>query len=339
MASAVDKIALARAYGLDDWLLEAYISVCQRPEALSLEEARRLALEDVVLISQARQALRGGLQSATIPTSSIARILGLDVPTEDNSSLGTAPVSATPNVTPAEVAPPSPREEEKESLFQMVERQVGLLLAEEHSVQNSVDIIQHIVTSVNASDKRGPSLRSIFAFVVARGIATWDGGLTTRTARLVGLCEALSAGSDFRDERLVGAGGRPLTGKSLASYYLTEQCIVQRGTWEAMDEATTSDLAVRQAGFTADLFTRQLVSTRVLELCWMAVQSRCSRMTVPTVRNIHAFLCAAGPAIDLPELKSYADAVFGALRQRGNYVEWETVQPEVQVRHRNDRSC
>lgn len=58
LASAVDRIVLGRKYDLDNWLLDAFVSVCERPDSLSLAEASRLSLEDVVRIGEAREAIR-----------------------------------------------------------------------------------------------------------------------------------------------------------------------------------------------------------------------------------------------------------------------------------------
>ncbi|KAI5117946.1 hypothetical protein M0805_004711 [Coniferiporia weirii] len=58
---AVARIRLARAYGVDEWLVGAYHELCKRTEPLDLEEARELGLEDMVRLARARETLlRGG---------------------------------------------------------------------------------------------------------------------------------------------------------------------------------------------------------------------------------------------------------------------------------------
>ena len=54
----MDRIVLGRKYDLEDWLLDAFFSICERLEPLSLAEASRLSLEDVVKVSGAREAIR-----------------------------------------------------------------------------------------------------------------------------------------------------------------------------------------------------------------------------------------------------------------------------------------
>ncbi|KZP29665.1 hypothetical protein FIBSPDRAFT_727201, partial [Athelia psychrophila] len=55
IASAIDKIVFGRLYGINEWLTSAYHAVCIRLDALSLEEGRRLGVEDVIRINAIRQ--------------------------------------------------------------------------------------------------------------------------------------------------------------------------------------------------------------------------------------------------------------------------------------------
>lgn len=57
LASAVDRIVLGRKYDFDSWLLDAFVEVCKRSDALSLLEACRMRVEDIVRISQAREEI------------------------------------------------------------------------------------------------------------------------------------------------------------------------------------------------------------------------------------------------------------------------------------------
>jgi hypothetical protein len=60
LASPIDKIVLGRKHNVVEWLSGAYREVCERDGALTLEEAHRLGMEDVVRISSLRQDIRGG---------------------------------------------------------------------------------------------------------------------------------------------------------------------------------------------------------------------------------------------------------------------------------------
>ncbi|KII95607.1 hypothetical protein PLICRDRAFT_96246 [Plicaturopsis crispa FD-325 SS-3] len=57
----IDKVLLAREFDITSpWALAAYTELCERPEALTIPEARALGLETAMRISQLRERLRGG---------------------------------------------------------------------------------------------------------------------------------------------------------------------------------------------------------------------------------------------------------------------------------------
>ena len=53
-----DQLLLARAYSVVHWVLPALSALCERTVPLSLNEARQLSIEDVVLISTVREDIR-----------------------------------------------------------------------------------------------------------------------------------------------------------------------------------------------------------------------------------------------------------------------------------------
>ncbi|KZP29670.1 hypothetical protein FIBSPDRAFT_680093, partial [Athelia psychrophila] len=55
IASPTDKIVFGKLYGVNEWLISAYHAVCTRPDALCLEEGRRLGVDDVIRINAIRQ--------------------------------------------------------------------------------------------------------------------------------------------------------------------------------------------------------------------------------------------------------------------------------------------
>ncbi|KAF8270204.1 hypothetical protein EI94DRAFT_816260 [Lactarius quietus] len=54
-----DQLVLARTYSVDQWVLPALTALCSRAQPLSLEEAREMGLEDVVLL-KIMDAMRAG---------------------------------------------------------------------------------------------------------------------------------------------------------------------------------------------------------------------------------------------------------------------------------------
>ncbi|KDQ59102.1 hypothetical protein JAAARDRAFT_128099 [Jaapia argillacea MUCL 33604] len=57
IASSIDKIVLANKYDIEgtEWKRDAYVDVCQRKEALTLEEGERLGMSEVIKIARVRQ--------------------------------------------------------------------------------------------------------------------------------------------------------------------------------------------------------------------------------------------------------------------------------------------
>lgn len=57
-SSDVDKVVYGHRYCVEAWLLPGYVALCERDEALTLEEGQRLEMVDVIAIMRAREALR-----------------------------------------------------------------------------------------------------------------------------------------------------------------------------------------------------------------------------------------------------------------------------------------
>ena len=53
-----DRLILARAYSVDHWVIPALSALCEREAPLSLDEARQLDIEDVVLVTTVREDIR-----------------------------------------------------------------------------------------------------------------------------------------------------------------------------------------------------------------------------------------------------------------------------------------
>ncbi|KAI9508002.1 hypothetical protein F5148DRAFT_980530, partial [Russula earlei] len=53
-----DQLLLARSYSIDDWVLPALAALCERTVPLSLNEARLMSVEDVVLVTTVREDIR-----------------------------------------------------------------------------------------------------------------------------------------------------------------------------------------------------------------------------------------------------------------------------------------
>jgi hypothetical protein len=56
--TAHDRLLLARTYSVDDWVIPALSALCERTTPLSLSEARKMGIKDVVLVSAVREDIR-----------------------------------------------------------------------------------------------------------------------------------------------------------------------------------------------------------------------------------------------------------------------------------------
>ncbi|KZP33823.1 hypothetical protein FIBSPDRAFT_1035806 [Athelia psychrophila] len=62
IATDIDKIVLGRQYGVNPWLLDAFVAVCIREQSLTTEEGRRMKVEDIIGINAIRQQFGFGAQ-------------------------------------------------------------------------------------------------------------------------------------------------------------------------------------------------------------------------------------------------------------------------------------
>jgi hypothetical protein len=109
LASAVDKLVLGRTYGFVDWVPGAYTDLLKREDDLTLDEAKKMALEDVVAIAKGRREAR---TQSVRPDQDIVHIvknlLSTHAPAETTSEDAVPPAIASELVRPpATTAAPS----------------------------------------------------------------------------------------------------------------------------------------------------------------------------------------------------------------------------------------
>lgn len=73
--TSVDKIVLSQRFNINTpWASAGFTALCQRPQPLTLDEARRLGIESSTRIAQKRERLRSGSpHRTTSPTGRRAR--------------------------------------------------------------------------------------------------------------------------------------------------------------------------------------------------------------------------------------------------------------------------
>lgn len=62
-----DQLLLARTYGIDHWVLPSLSALCERTTPISINEARQMRIEDVVLVATVREDIRNGGSKTEIP--------------------------------------------------------------------------------------------------------------------------------------------------------------------------------------------------------------------------------------------------------------------------------
>ena len=78
-----DRLILARTYSINDWVVPALSELCERSSPLTLDEARRMDIEDVVLVATVREDIRNHalqVDGAEIPRRMEAAQAGKLVP-------------------------------------------------------------------------------------------------------------------------------------------------------------------------------------------------------------------------------------------------------------------
>ena len=119
-----DRLMLARTYSVDYWVLPALTALCSRTHPLSLEEARQMSMEDVVLVATVREEIRDGalrVDVDDIPYHIEMVLAGRLNPPVGNKVYGNKPKSGTTGhgsvSTMASVADPKVETEDTQTMM------------------------------------------------------------------------------------------------------------------------------------------------------------------------------------------------------------------------------
>jgi hypothetical protein len=118
-----DQLLLARAYSVDHWVIPALCALCERTAPLSLDEARNMKIEDVVLVATVREDIHNNklrVDIAVTPPSGHSSFEGVNVlpevencgstAQEPGSAMSTAPNPVSRGDVPAEEIVATPLE-------------------------------------------------------------------------------------------------------------------------------------------------------------------------------------------------------------------------------------
>jgi hypothetical protein len=330
LATPVDKIALARTHGISHWLHDAYMVMCGRIEPLTLDEARQLPLEDVVKISEARQAARGGILPTKLKVA-VEEVLGLStsaVPSKNPKHRSKAPTS---DVTANTLLPIT-------EVLETVQRNLAVF-EEESDATIQEQGIKEIADVVKQSDNKVPTIRRVMELIVNKGIGTWSDSDTCNadTSPYVRTLNEIAkvAGDQFGDGTFADSSGNPINGRAVIRCHIAQLCC-EHVPYEAINDRREVPLAIKQAGFSAQLFAKDLVSSDHLGGWWNAVPRNPNGYLVFSLalaRNFHAFLSSVGRAIDVPSTSGYISTFFNYWQSSSYYLDgaWSLAQPEIQV--------
>ena len=71
--TAYDRLLLARRYAVDHWITPALTALCERTAPISLDEARGMSVEDVVLVATVREHIRSKAIQLGVSPAEISR--------------------------------------------------------------------------------------------------------------------------------------------------------------------------------------------------------------------------------------------------------------------------
>ncbi|THH19170.1 hypothetical protein EW146_g1959 [Bondarzewia mesenterica] len=60
IASPIDRLVFGHKYAVEDWIIPAYVALCERTDPLDFEEGWRLPSDDIILIARVREEIRSG---------------------------------------------------------------------------------------------------------------------------------------------------------------------------------------------------------------------------------------------------------------------------------------
>ncbi|KAH9051021.1 hypothetical protein EDB83DRAFT_1360934 [Lactarius deliciosus] len=107
--TSYDRLALARTYAVEDWIVPALTALCERKAPLSLDEARGMSIEDVVLVATMREDIRSTavrpVRAAEISRLIEAMQVGTPVPAADNEVSSAGPTPAATEERPTACPP------------------------------------------------------------------------------------------------------------------------------------------------------------------------------------------------------------------------------------------
>jgi hypothetical protein len=338
LASPVDKVDLGRKYEISFWLKEAYVALCERTAPLTLEEGRRISLEDVIKISQARHNVR--LYSSLVPAEAIqstvdqllsdsphddvftSEVLPIPPPfllsstSEDEVSLKDLTTEVLPDVvacqtytsisqSPATPVPDLPR----------VTR-----LVEEYRVYGRANTKACIIALTSPHIQDQSTICSIIDIIVEEVFKYGDSSLPMTT--LVDLCIALShisaSSLGWPSSSSVNESRTPDWQEWFASQ-LTKACYIATDNWSEFRPSNQNEKVIRASymtRFMSELVEARIIADDVFLPCWEKLLLTVDDSVETWARPLAAFFSENGRKPQTSSCCLPADEFFQGVQER-----------------------
>lgn len=332
LADDIDRIVLGRKYGKDEWLLDAFAAVCSRPAPLSLLEARRLSLEDVVRIGQISAAIRP-TPNITSGRESIRATIIKSL--EPSASLESKPHRDTVvhvGISASLEHPPSPSNallNEIPSMTPLPEKlaQFTAMLPDNHRggwglQKHELNRIQEAsLTLLRDYISDAKTLEQFINLVVTEGIECSEGTDADLSKTLALVCQQIPDNTKACVEGLVG--DQLLTGREFALHYL-RTCVVDAiascGTKLPLGSNTVPQSVAharkqRTLTFLSSLDAVGGLPASVATMCSKWVASVPDELSIARIQRLNELFCRGGKILDTPDAYPRIDALFSRFGQ------------------------
>jgi hypothetical protein len=238
LASAVDKIVLGRMYDLSQWIPGAYLDLLERKNGLSVHEARRMPIEDVVAISQGRyEVCAKKCRSRPEIEIVVNNLLSLDIPLV------------------SEPSPSSGRTSSDDQSVRQVSRWLNQYEAEQSSTAARACLVQWL------HEDPIPRIQLLLDSVLARSLQSWLSSTPKQRGSRINAWDCKIYAVQMDSHALYGS-----TFPQLYNSPLTREAGLRLvGSWDALIHVNLDEAAERITE--SEIWNKMIAMTSFLGYC------------------------------------------------------------------------
>lgn len=321
IASPIEKIMLGRRYIISDWLPGAYLDLCNRTTSLSIEEARSIPLEDVVMIAMLRDRTNAlPVLSQDAKMAQISEALGRPFPTKKQPSSQEDYATDSPQ---AKEGVPSGEEDmvSIEAINDMLLELCNSAVDDEQALSRAKLFIQHKI-------KVAHTLQDLLHLTVIKGIELWKKDDLSSSQRCAALCASVAdvIEPNFNSNSILN------TAEAVA--ILLARVCRPLVDFASIDHAARDGRAMQQAGFLAQLYEMNLVPASFVEGWWSYIYWKYARrhIVAEDIDHVFAFLSSVGSAIDCTPWRPLVRStllLLGRQREYKSVDDWKASKDKV----------